>query len=134
MVAGACLALAWLLAGFGAMDIGDADRFEVVDVVPAPTLTRHAVVYRHLPSGSKVALTGLWIVEGAAPDKGSRDRPAGAPVAIWSQGWVRIGWSGAELRLFGDQRRIGRDAAGLPDCAQQLCLDPARVTFVPLPR
>lgn len=148
LVGGGTLAFAAMLLRAGLSDLVTIDRFQVLDVISAPTLTRHAVVYRHEHAGSSSVAIGIWIVEGTAPDKGSRERPHGAPVAVWSEGFPMIAWQGDRLRLVGDRRPIVSDAARVTSCyfegrssdlrvdvdRSALCLDPARVTFVPLPR
>jgi hypothetical protein len=115
-----------------------AARFDIRDVISASSLTRHAVVYRFKPADSTATVTGVWIIEGPAPDRDARERPRGQPVAIWRDGTARLGWQGDRLRLIGDRQPVAADG-DLTACAErtpkpQLCLDPARVTFVPLPR
>ena len=107
------------------------------------TSLRHAVVYRHEPAGGGAAQVGVWIAERHAPDKGSRERPAGDLVAIWASGVPRLGWQGGKMRLVTEpDGAVARPAASLAGCLggsrdggrARLCYDPARVTLVPLPR
>lgn len=119
-------------------DVQPIERFQVLDVISDPALAHHAVIYRYQPAGGLQGMTGLWVSEGAAPDRGASERPPGRPVAVWREGMARIGWQAGRLRLVGDQRDVRPTAAPLEACLEsvdaQLCLDPDRVTFVPLPR
>lgn len=141
------LALVVLLF-FGALsDQVRVDRYQIVDVISDASMRRHAVVYRHELAGSSRNLTGIWVIDGTAPDKGSLEKPAGRPIALWSEGIPLIGWQGPTLRLVGDARhKVIHDTNPAETCdlerlgsaqrgeAPTLCLDPARVTFVPMPR
>lgn len=139
---------AWMLLRAALTGIGDIDRHEVLDVIPHPSLSRHAVIFRHEHANSSSTAIGAWIIEGPAPDKGSREKPAGVPVAVWTEGFPLIAWQGDKLRLVGEPRPVTRDAARVASCdfsggppelrsglmGSSLCLDPARATYVPLLR
>ena len=139
MVAGGGLAFAALLVRVGVLDQSEDERSRVLDVVSEPGSARHAVVVGLRRSGTAASVTGVWIVIGDAPDKGARELPSGAPVAVWRQGLPRVGWQAGRLRLIGDHRAVLIDAGRIDSCMVpaasewQLCLDPAHVTFVRIP-
>jgi len=137
MLGGGALALAFVLTGTGNETLRE-DRYVVLDVIGGGDGGRHAVVDRFTRAGDAVSVVGVWVAQGAMPEKGSRRAPEGRPVAVWRSDFPRLAWQGDRLRLIGTYDRLRReDVAGcLNDRTPSwdLCIDPARVSFAPLPR
>ena len=139
MMAGGALAFAIALFDFG-FGQQSGDSYVVLDVVGGGDGGRHAVVERYTPASGSGAVTAIWIVSGAPPEKGSRRAPEGEPVAVWRESVPRLAWQGTRLRFIGSYERVrseaGKTGACLSDASPvwDLCIDPERVTLVPLPR
>jgi len=137
MMGGGALALAFLLMSTGTETLRE-DSHVVLDVIAGGDGGRHAVVDRFTRAADGVSLVIVSVAQGAAPEKGSRRAPDGRPVAVWWAEFPRLAWQGDRLALIGTYVRVRReDVAGcLDDLAPSwdLCIDPARVTLVALPR
>lgn len=135
MLGGGVAAMTTVLMGTSS-DHGREGGTLVLDVITGGDGGRFGIVARQ--SRTSGSITGVWVAQGAAPEKGSRRAIEGQPVAAWRSGFPRLAWDGRQLRLFGIYERVTRqkgesclaEAAG----AWDLCIDPALVTFASLPR
>lgn len=136
-VVGGALAFAAVLLEAGMQSALPEGQYEVLHAVADPGGRHHAVVFRFRPSDAISHVSGVWIVPGTTLPVGTRMRPDGAPVAIWSEGRPQINWRDGRLVLAGDHAKVLSAAEKLASChgsEWQLCLDPRHVTYVKLPR
>ena len=139
LIASGALAFALVLFDFGS-GRQSGDSYVVLDVVSGGDGGRHAIVERYTPASGRGAVTAVSIVSSAPPEKGSRRPPEGELVAVWRESIPRLTWQGSQLRLIGSYERVRRAAGKVGACLTDgtavwdLCIDPERVVFAPLPK
>jgi len=136
--------LAWVIgtvAEFVTTYRNPLDKNWVIDIVTDPRSNRHAVVAKYHHGNSSSTLTGLWIVNGTAPQVGSTGLLDGRPVAIW---WAvaqvtDIGWSkrGRIVLTATRPADVTGDFAycyfSAPDSSNPICAKPELVDIVLIP-